>query len=434
MLTPVVPHIRSSDLEYLTNPFLYYLRRRLGLCRAFDAISSNTLSTGSWFHRAFEVWNLPEPKRLESLWASIASRESEIATLCGTFGVGSDQALAFQATERRRALEAYYRLTCALDTPHGPHAPLSAYLSKNYEEVGPPELIVTVPPREGSLAPRTIQIDRLLRSKDTGDLWIFDLKSTTLAPSARASRCPIEFQTQHYIHTLTEAVKLGLCPHTSPNDVVGGMGHIVLSNFDLKFGQADRPYHWEAQSTRRGEVVRSGTVKECPGPHPHSPPQYTYEFEDRSGAQPILSSTVFTTETEALQTLQKDVGVQPKKVFAGEPSTEMYLKRIRDRYNGTGQYTHELEALRQTPPTLVSLTYGREVDKGYESNYSPMLSEIEHWASIEPDPLNFPKTSSGLEEEDNPFLPFFVYREHMWQEIMDRERLLVRHRDIPLSS
>ena len=433
MFTPIVPHVRSSDLEYLTNPFLYYLCRRLGINRAFDSICSDTLSRGTWFHRAFEVWHLHEAQRLSALWNSIEARSAEIAGIGSLFGLTADQLVYFQTVERRRALEAYTRLTCALDTPHGPHAPLRTYLEKGYERAAPPELVVTVPPSDDCPAARTIQIDSLLRSKDTGDLWIFDLKSTTLAPAARANRCPFEFQTQHYIHTLSEAVRLGLVPGVGRSEVVAGMAHVIVSNFDLKFGQGDRPYHWTAESTRRGQVVRCGTVKECPGPHPHSPPQYTYEFQDRSGPNPILCNTVFDTETEALQTLQKDVGVNPKKEYAGEPSTDLYLKRVRDRYNGTGQYAHEAESLRLTPPTLVSLTYGQEVDKTYTFNYYPMLAQIADLATRDPDPNNFPKTSSGLEDEECPYTGFFGYHKSLWPEIMDKERLLVRHRDKPWS-
>jgi hypothetical protein len=433
MLVPIVPHVRSSDIGYLTNPFLYYLRRRLGIARAFDTTASNALATGTWFHRAFEVWHLPEPQRLSALWQSIAAREAELFSIGSLYGMTTDMLAAFVAVERRRALEAYYRLTCALDSPHGPHAPLRAYLNKNYEQAAPPELIVTVPPDDECPVARTIQIDSLLRSKDTGDLWIFDLKSTTLPLPARASRCPFEFQTQHYIHTLSQAIRDGHVPGIGRDDCVAGMAHICLSNFDLKFGQSDRPYHWTAESTRKGRVIRCGTVREIPGPLPHSPSKHVFEFQNNLDGNLEVSTLLFDTETEAVAALRTTVGVNPKKEYAGEPSTDLYLKRIRDRYNGTGQYAHEAEALRLEPPSLVSFTYGQEIDKGYRTHYYPLLTQIADLASRDPDPCNFPKTSCGLEDEDCPFVAFFGHHKSLWPEIMDKERLLVRHRDQPWS-
>lgn len=437
MLDAVTPHARSSDIHYLANPFLYYLRRRLGISRAFDSHASATLNRGTWFHRAFEDWLLPERERTVSMWRRIALREAELTALCAQYGMMAEATAVYTSTERRRALEAYTRLSCAFDSPHGPYAPLRDHLDKFYEPVGSGELLVTVPPAMTPIgvpgcsrmtASRTIQIDRLMRSRKTGHLWIFDLKSTTLDPSVRATRCPLEFQTKHYVFTLMGAIKLSAVPGLSSTDEVGGMCHVIVSNFDLKFGDTDRPFHWACQSTRKGVVVRAGEVRERPPVMPHLPTVYTVQTVDHTDASAAIALDV-PTETGALQILQEKVGVQPKKVFQDEPSLDLYLNRIKSRYNGSGQYTHLANSLVKEPPTLLSHTFARELDTQARASYHAMLSQISDLATRDSDPALYPKTDVGLEDEGSPFLPLFLYPQSRWPEIMDTERLCVRHRD-----
>ena len=427
MLEPCTPHIRSSDIHYLSNPFLYFLRRRLGLTRAFGSHSSPTLNRGTWFHTAFEIWlTAPETTdRLPLLWDRITAREGELRTLTAQFGLPSDAALAVLADEKRYALEAFTRLNCALDSRFGPSGSMREHFLEHYELVGAPETDITI--REPEMAPLTARVDCLLRAKKTGGLWVCDLKSTTLDPLHRATRCPLEFQTHHYVNVLSSAVTQGLVPGTESLDSIEGMMHLIVSNFDLKFGRGDRRYSWACQSTQRREVARSGTVTEVPGDTPHAPCRYLLSAKDFQNNQTI--DVVLDTEDEAVERLREFVKVEPKKNFEGEPDLNIYLNRIKDRYNGTGQYAHEEDNLRKSPPCVISHTYGQEIDRAHRSNYHPLLMEINDLATREPLPENFPKTDIGLEDGQSPFLPLFLYNRSQWPEIVDRERLLVCHRD-----
>ena len=78
-LVPRIPSIRSSDYSSsLSDPFGYYLRRRLGLIPALSY--SEALSRGSYFHTLFALYDRDD--RWQIFKRQCQSRLTEINNIC----------------------------------------------------------------------------------------------------------------------------------------------------------------------------------------------------------------------------------------------------------------------------------------------------------------------------------------------------------------
>ena len=80
------PSIRSSDYELvLSNPFQYYLSRRMGLIPCLQW--SDALARGGWFHTYLEYINHSESVIDEAYNDAITNRKDELKEICEQRGI-----------------------------------------------------------------------------------------------------------------------------------------------------------------------------------------------------------------------------------------------------------------------------------------------------------------------------------------------------------
>ena len=242
------PSIRSSDYELvLSNPFQYYLSRRMGLIPCLQW--SDALARGGWFHTYLEYINHSESVIDEAYNDAITNRKDELKEICeqrGIKGESKDKVIEREvkaAMEAKAWAEALYTVRMSNN--------LTAYqyiMQPHFMFLGTEIALKTK-----EKYPRVGAYDALLYHKKQNSLWIIDYKTTAMSPRDRLMSCPIEFQTQHYLFILEE-LKESIASHYSlPSDVkVGGMIHIAIQKPTIKFGIKDRDYELVHKTLSRG--------------------------------------------------------------------------------------------------------------------------------------------------------------------------------------
>lgn len=388
-LVPRTCPIRSSCYESgLSNPFIYYLTRRLGLARPFD--SSTALTRGSWTHTCLELDPLScPPAALEQpLHAVLKLRLDELKTQCESQGIVGDSLKAFLDRETKDALSAlawYQAASSVTITPQ--HRDFRTYLSRDHWVILGHELKATYLDPSFPKTPLVGVYDLLLYHRTHNTLWVLDLKTCSESPVTRLATCPIEFQTQHYLHILRELVRSGVlqAQFNLPADVQPmGMIHLAIQKPTIEFGQLDRSF------------------REVP----------------------------FTPKTG------KNKGItRMEKEFYGEPTLSNYFTRCRHWYNATDDYTH-LAPARATPEVgpPVNLSFSpitSVLDADGTIQYTSRLKYIEDLARREATPENFLVSASDLRSFGSlsPWAPFALCPVKHWPEIMQREGFIVSFRD-----
>ena len=369
------PAIRSSDYESVLHcPFQYYLSRRLGLVQSLRW--SKALSRGSWFHKRFEYWNLTADEAKKKMEEEFEAREKELTEICHTRGIKGDS--------KRNVLEREYQdMLCAsawFEASMDTH-PFLSQISKSFWEVLGTEIVAEYNhPQYGRLL---AQFDMLLYHKTQGSVWIVDLKTTSHNPIERLQTCPIEFQTQHYMHILKWM--LDEQSLTKPFGVtrdahLGGMMHVAVQKPTIEFGMKDRDYDEKEHTLSRGP--RKGQV-------------------------------------------------EIRRNYFGEPKIENYIKRCKDWYQAKGEY-EDKKVERETAPTVnVSKTDGMTLDTRYTTEYTNRLKLIHHYSTVDPLPMNFPKSANYLVQfgKMSPFAPFYLTNTGEWPGFLDIEGFMVEDRD-----
>lgn len=390
-LPSTVPSIRSSDYELcLTNPFIYYLTRRLGLARAFSA--SEALSRGTWFHKIWELDDTTRPTAtIIGLDHAIATRRHELAKACEACGVIGDTRSSILEDERREAetVRAWYEAsaTSVIDPVFGGWRD---YFARSMWALLGKE--VTLSARNTTAGavdccPLVIQIDGLYYHTGNNQLWINDFKTTSLDPSTRLLTCPREFQTQHYLYVLTQNLPLLRSRYNLPDNVtVGGMIHTVISKPSIEFGQSDRNFTVEPFTPSRG----------------------------------------------------KNKGVtRMEKTYHGDPVYSNYLTRVRAWYSSTGDYAHlapEREAQRlcnisispATTPGGTGVLDGDNLTE-YHDRVSFVTSHAKRLAHPSDFLLNTRDLISG--KGPSPFAPFAFTPIRSWPDLLTPNQLIIKPRD-----
>lgn len=345
------PTIRSSDYELcLSNPFAYFLRRRLSLVNLLE--NTECLTRGSWFHTAAQIDPLEGDLNISAHISQyrdiLTAREAEITTLCRQAQRTPTQILHAIENERRVANEALalYHAAATVPTPlfDGGRFPIRHYLlSKNRRVLGR-EIRIEVPHPSGQrgFPPLVAQLDALVLNVKSNLLFIIDWKTTQHSLLQRLSWCPLEFQPEHYLHILDTALADPRFrrKYELPQDVaVGGMVHLGVRVPNLRFGKTDRDYR-------------------------------TVEKELKSGPG---RGTVRTS-----------------RVYFGEPKITNYLSRIRDKLAATGEYAEEAKEREADPWANYSTTRWATIDS---DRYVSRLSYITDHAMREPLPRNFLQSS-----------------------------------------
>ena len=390
-LPSTVPSIRSSDLNLLlTNPFIYYLTRRLGIARAFSA--SEALSRGTWFHKIWELddTNQPTPTII-GLDAAIATRRRELASACEACGVIGDTRSSILEDERREAetVRAWYEAS-SISTIDRAFGGWRAYFSQPmWALLGKEITLSCTNPTIGAVecCPLVIQIDGLYYNKRNNQLWINDFKTTSLDPSTRLLICTREFQTQHYLYVLSRCLPQVRATYNLPDNVtIGGMLHTVISKPSIEFGQSDRNFTLEPFTPSRG----------------------------------------------------KNKGItRMEKTYHGDPVYSNYLARVRSWYSSTGDYAHlaperEARPLCNISTSPMNTPGGTGVlDEDGLSEYHDRVSFVTSYAKRLPHPSDFLLNTNDLisGKGPSPFAPFAFSPIRSWPDLLIPNQLVIRPRD-----
>lgn len=183
----VSPAIRSSDYRTVrSDPFLYLIRRRLGLVPWTDY--SGALNRGAWFHRVFaHGGSLPDEHVIERL--------VEVRDRCEERRVDPQKFVEREEQDMRAATSWYLAAARVGIGPNRQTFPELLGEQDGWRVVGREVAIG----RPGS-PPTVIQLDQLLIDTKTGRRCrILDVKTTSLPPQRRLSTVDREFQTLLYL-------------------------------------------------------------------------------------------------------------------------------------------------------------------------------------------------------------------------------------------
>ena len=418
-----IPSIRSSDYSSaLSDPFGYYIRRRLGLTPALSY--SEALSRGSYFHTLFALYDRDD--RWQIFKRQCAARLTEINNICKDLRIAETaRADAIQNEQIDQAFAtAWYNgfenLPClnndsALDI-----------LSDNFVKLGAEVRLTWIDER----FPKTRQVaqfDLLLLNRKTNKLWIVDAKTTAAPPLIRLATVKEEFQTMHYLHALEWFFTRGMLHKQydlAPDVQIGGMMHIAILKPSIQFGQADRDFHWESEGKRTGV---SGRIMRTPV---NLQDQGTHVIKWTAN-QPYPEPFCGNVE-QCLEELHKQTGKKPEKVYQGEPSLQNYMDRCMRWYKGQGEYLDKAPDFVNDPPINISYTHSSVMlDKDWRSDYLSRVAMIYNLATLEANPCNFLKNIDAIRMGSKlaHYSPFYLTEPKEWPALVQTQQFLVAHRD-----
>jgi hypothetical protein len=387
-VVPVSPPLCSSDYDHsLTNPFSYYLTRRLGLISGLRW--SKALARGSWFHRRFEYIRAPRSTADVRMAEDLESRLSELRAAATAASITDHTEILNR--ERRVFAEAccwFDALRAVVVSPTT--GTLQDYLLRPHlRHLDSEVTLVHKLKIDGCPAyPSRATIDLLVYDTRENCVWIIDPKTFDGSPRTRLSICPREYQTQHYLFTVKHFLDLGLLQqrYDIPADAkLAGMIHMCVRKPPISFGMKDR---------------------------------------------------AFTLDTSPFKSGPRKGQPRNEKVYYGEPSYELYIQRCMDWYLGRGDYEHEAPLRYDDPPVNYSFTYAHLLlDEDYQREYHSRSAQVIRWATATPHPHNFPQPSDPLAYGNTtPYTPFYLCPVRDWPTIMAQNGLIVQHRDPPIFS
>jgi hypothetical protein len=422
-LVPRIPSIRSSDYSSsLSDPFGYYLRRRLGLIPALSY--SEALSRGSYFHTLFALYDRDD--RWQIFKRQCASRLTEINNISKDLRISEGaRADAVQNEQLDQAYAtAWYHAFEELPCINGQSA--LDLLSDNFTKLGAEVRLTWIDER----FPKTRQVsqfDLLLLNRKTNKLWIVDAKTTASPPLIRLSTVKEEFQTMHYLHALEWFFARGLLhkQYNLPANVqLGGMMHVAILKPSIQFGQADRDFYWESEGKRTGIT---GRIMRSPV-HLQEFGEYVIKWtKNQPSPEPCCG-----TMDECLHVLHEVTGKKPEKIYAGEPSLDNYKKRCMRWYKGEQEYLDRAPDFQNDPPVNISYTHASVMlDKDWCMDYLSRVAMIYKLATQEANPCNFLKNIDAIRMGSKlaHYSPFYLTEPKDWPALVQTQQFLVAHRD-----
>jgi hypothetical protein len=405
------PRLRSSDHDLcLTDPFRYFLVRRLGLVPALSPPDAR--DEGTWLHTHLSLIDKPPIARDVSLNQQRSAAHAEIERAADEFDVPDSI-----RNERKADVDSLCASTqawweAALDAvPIGKYPTLRSYLQRpNWQ----PVLIEHTQSIPGLPIPSVIQIDRMIYDETNNCVDIFDLKSCAETTRIRAATCSFEFQTRHYLFGERAILgSLGLPKGCYIRD----MCHILWQKPTIRISNDDRPYHWYSEGKKSGVT---GTAKPKGG-----------HWEVTCSGWP--NPEVLLQEQHAIDRLHEATGKKPEKSFLGDPDPARYLERCKRWYAGTGEFSAEgvQRGIDESPVLDVSRTSATLLlDLEVERDYRADVDTIVHYATCPPDPALFPRNYPKLREfrRLSPYYHFYVQPVDEWPRIIADEKFVVAHR------
>jgi len=422
-LVPRVPSIRSSDYSSaLSDPFGYYLRRRLGLIPALSY--SEALSRGSYFHILFALYDRDD--RWQIFRRMCESRIAEINRICKELRIAESHRADAAQNERIDQASATAWFNAFENLPCVNGESVLDVLSDNYVKLDAEARFTWIDDR----FPKTRQVaqfDLLLLNRKTNKLWIVDAKTTASPPLIRLATVKEEFQTMHYMHALQWFFARGLLHKQyklAPDVQLGGMMHVAVLKPSIQFGQADRDYHWESDGKRTGiagRIMRAPVNLQDQG-------EYVIKWtRNQPSPEPCCG-----TMDECLHVLHQVTGKKPEKVYQGEPSVSMYMQRCMRWYRGEQEYLDRAPDFQNDPPLNISFTHATTLlDKDWCVDYLSRVAMIYKLATLEANPCNFLKNIDAIRMGSRlaNYSPFYLTEPKDWPALVQTQQFLVAHRD-----
>jgi len=377
-VTARTPTVRSSDYEsVLANPFSYYLHRRLGLMPRLRY--SEALTRGGWFHSRLELMDSPPLEAKEKMNELLFERMDELKESCKILGIQAISRDSILETEEHDMLCAcgWYEALMSVKI-HNLDYTLHDWLTKPYWRRLGIEMTVWYQ-RDG--LKHVAQFDQLLYHTGQNALWIWDAKTTTYNTLHRLMSCPIEFQTQHYLHAAKEMLPDLIAKFDLPSDVrIGGMAHTAVKKPTINLGQMDRDFETHEHELTRGP--RKGEV-------------------------------------------------EMRRVYSGEPRFQNYMERCQRWYQAEGEYLDKKEGREEDPVLNMSHTSGRILDDPiHENEYNNRLALITKYAKVTPEPGNFMKSSSLVHfGKLSDMADFYLHSPATWPATINDMQLMQSWRD-----
>lgn len=387
-LVACTPPVRSSDFDLVCRaPFCYFLSRRLGLVKSLRW--TKALSRGSWFHEAFKHSRLSPQQRREKVELSLEIRQEELSGVCSQLGVSAEGRREILSRERQDADVSLAWFEAAMDSPiSDEYGTARDFFSRPYwREISRECRLVRTVPMQGKQSLQCVaQPDLLLYHSGQNSVWIVDAKTTSVSPALRATSCPYEFQSRHYMHIARYLIQRGLMQRVFdlPSDVrLGGIIHLIVRKPTIEFGMKDRNFTVDTTPFKSGP--RKGLPKN-------------------------------------------------EKVYSGEPVWENYLDRVRQWYRAEDEYTHLRPEWDMDPPVNMSIVSSNLIDEQHDLvQYMAQLDLIRQWAFHKPNPYEFPMPS-GLVSFNrlDDYAPFIMNPPSAWPEVIRQEGWMqVRRDDLP---
>lgn len=422
-LIPKVPTIRSSDYgQALSDPFGYYLRRRLGIIPALSY--SEAMSRGSYFHILFALYDCGDSTPIYSRMCE--ARTKELSNSCITLSIPleSRERILDRELQDQAMAQVWFELFKTHKVFDNATKTCTELLHQTYRKIGAELRLSWVDERHPDIQ-QVAQFDLLLYNKTTNKLWVVDAKTTAAPPLIRLSTCKHEFQTQHYIHALKWFLdrKILQKEYNLPADTsVGGMMHIAFLKPTLVFGMQDRSFYWASEGKRTGI---SGRVLKSPT-----------HLRDQ-GAQCVMLDGQHTPHTigtidECIEALHKETGKKPEKVYTGEPSRQLYIERCMRWYKGEAEYSDNAASFIDEPPINISYTHSTVLlDYDWVTEYHARIDLIHDQATKEPNPCNYLKNIDSLRMNGklSEYSPFYLSEPKDWPTLMQSNHFVVAHRD-----
>ncbi len=429
-LVPVTPTIHSSDEStVLGDPFKFFLRRRLGLICLLEY--SQALNRGQWLHLAYQHSDSKTGEFDAAKLAHIAiERHADTIIRLRSNRIGGDTITDFGGRDQddMHIAAAWWNGARQIVMPNsdtiidyfaGPdwvlldrELDLKADASFTEDFTGGFHYRVH---------PATIRIDALYYHKKLNAIFPVDLKSCSETPWTRAQRCEIEFQRQLYLDVTERKLMTLKKNYCIPTDAhLGGMIHVIIQKPPLEFGQKDRRYHYESEGKRS---KRTGTARLATDQS-----HWDVNVWDPGGDIGDVSYFSSPDEHAAVTLLHAQTGKAPDKVYAGEPDPTLFARRVLAWYKD--QPLTDEETGQPCCPVNISTT--PPLDKYSRAEYMVKLRLIAHYCTVAPDPVNFPKSPSGMGGYGRPlsrWAPFYVTPIEHWPEIIQRGHFIVDHRD-----
>ena len=380
-LVAKTPAIRSSDFEsILSCPFQYYLSRRLGLVSTLRW--SAALSRGSWFHRRLELFQESKALAFKQMLEWLVESQEELVKTCAKQGIigGRKERILDQEQKDMLMALSWFEAMQVFSVPG--KGSVIDFLNQPWFRVLGSEITAEYNhPEYGRLL---AQYDLLLYHKKQNVLFIVDAKTCSGSTINRLRTCPIEFQTQHYIHILNYLTKAGVISETYdlPEDVrVGGMIHIAVQKPTIEYGMNDRDFEIVNHEFKRGP--RKGQIEE-------------------------------------------------RRIYSGEPRWENYRERCKRWFLAEGEFETQKPTRVSDPPVNFSHTFATSsLDRQGTLDYHSRLQLVESYATREGTPGSFPMSANHLRQFGrlSPFAPFYLTTVEDWPVIMASEGFQQEDRD-----